>query len=217
MLARIGLLLAAGALTAGQAARAGAGALLAVAWLWLKRVLGVVLALVVLFEEWGWRPLADLLGQLRRLQLIARLENRIQVLPPYAALLVFALPSVCLFPLKLFGLYLIAHGQKLAAIALIGFAKVAGTAIVARLFLLTQPQLMRIGWFARLYNLIMPWKERVFAQIRASWAWRYGRMLKGKVKQALRRFWTQWRPAVVQRLAAARAVLRLWGRRWLGQ
>lgn len=217
MWGRIGLLLAAGALTAGQAAWAVARAVLATVWLWTRRALGIVLALVVLFEEWGWRPLADLLGQLRRLQLIARLENRIQVLPPYAALFVFAVPSVCLFPLKLVGLYLIAHGQKLAAIALIGFAKVAGTAIVARLFLLTKPQLMRIGWFARLYNLVMPWKEAVFAQIRASWAWRYGRMLKSKVKQILRRSWKSWRPGLVRQLAAMRVALHLWVRRWRGQ
>lgn len=213
MLGRLGLLLAAGGLMAGQGLAALARALPRVMWLWVKRALSIVLALVVLFEEWGWRPLAALLGQLRRLALVARLEAWIQSLPPYAALAVFAVPSLLLLPLKLIGLYLIAHGQKLAALGLIAGAKIVGTAVVARLFLLTSPQLMRIGWFAWCYNLVMPWKEALFAQIRASWAWRYGRMVKGKVKQLLRRAWTRWRPQVARLVSMARFRMRLWLRR----
>ena len=216
MLARIGLLLAVGAMLAAQATRAGARLLLGLLWLWLRRALGVVLALVVLFAEWGWRPLAALLGQLRRLALVARLENWIQTLPPYGALAVFAVPTVLLLPLKILALYFVAHGQKLMALGLIGVAKLGGTALVARLFILTGPQLMRIGWFARGYNLIIPWKERLFAQIRASWAWRYGRMLKGKVKQSARRAWTRWRPQAARLLSLARIQVRSWLQRVRG-
>ena len=213
MLARLGLMLAIGAMLAAQGAAATARALLALAWLWFRRALGVLLALVVLFEEWGWRPLAQMLGQLRRLALVARLEDWIGTLPPYGALAVFAGPSVLLLPLKLIGLYLIAHGHKLSAIGLIAFAKIVGTAIVARLFLLTRPQLMRIDWFARVYNLIVPWKERLFAQIRASWAWRYGRMLKAKVRQLVRRAWMRWRPQAARLVSIARFQARTWLKR----
>jgi hypothetical protein len=216
MLARLGLLLAVGALMAGQAAHAVLRAVLGFSWLWLKRVLGIVLALVVLFEEWGWRPLAEWLGQLRRLRLVARLEGWIQTLPPYGALAAFILPSLLLLPLKLIGLYLIANGQKLAAIGLIAFAKITGTAIVARLFILTSPQLMRIGWFARGYGIVMPWKDSVYAQIRASWAWRYGRMLKAKVKQIARRIWTRWRPQATRLVSIARFQVRTWLQRMRG-
>ena len=216
MLARIGLLLTVGVMMAAQAGLAGARLLLGFLWFWLRRALGVVLALVVLFAEWGWRPLAALLGQLRRLALIARLENWIQTLPPYGALAVFTVPSLLLLPLKLLALYFVAHGQKLMALGLIGVAKLGGTALVARLFILTGPQLMRIGWFARGYNLIMPWKERLFAQIRASWAWRYGRMLKGKLKQIARRAWTRWRPQAARLISLARFQVRTWLQRARG-
>lgn len=216
MLARIGLLLAVGAMMAAQAAGAGARVLLAFAWLWLRRALGVVLALAVLFAEWGWRPLAELLGQLRRLALIARLENWIQTLPPYGALAVFIVPSLLLLPLKILALYFIAHGQKMIALGLIAVAKLGGTALVARIFILTGPQLMRIGWFARAYNFIMPWKEHVFAQIRASWAWRYGRMFKSRVKQSARRIWTRLRPQAARLVSLARFQLRTWLQRVRG-
>ena len=197
MLGRIGLLLAVAALmVAGAVAggtRAGWAWMLRSGWLWLRRAAGVVLALLVLFAEWGWRPLATLLGQLRHLALVTRLENWLQTLSPHGALVAFLVPSLLLLPLKILALFLIAGGQKLAALGLLAAAKLGGTAVVARLFILTRPQLMQIAWFARLHDTIMPWKEALFAQIRASWAWRYGRMLKSKAKQLGRRTWARWR------------------------
>lgn len=148
-------------------------------------LVAAVLALLVVFWEWGWRPLAALLGQLARLRPIAALELLVRGLPPYAALAVFLLPSLLLFPLKLLAVYLMAQGQKLAAVALFAGAKVVGTALVARLFMLTQSTLMRIGWFKRLYEWIMPLKEALTAWVRESWVWRYARMVKTRVKFAL--------------------------------
>lgn len=163
----------------------------------LRRLLEVVLALVLLFEEWGWRPLAAWIAQLARFEIVARIEHVIAGLPPYGALAAFILPSALLFPLKLLALYLIATGHTVSAALLFIGAKIVGTAILARLFLLTQPKLMQIGWFARLYNWAMPWKERMFAAIRASWAWRYGRILKYKVGTRLKFAWAVWRPRFV--------------------
>lgn len=114
--------------------------------------LAAIVALVVVFEEWGWRPLANLLGQLARLKPIAWLEDRIRLLPPYGALAIFALPSASLFPLKLLALYLIAQGKTVLATALFVGAKVVGTALIARLYMLTEHALMRIGWFKRAYD-----------------------------------------------------------------
>jgi hypothetical protein len=220
VLARLGLMLAVGAMMAGgvlrEGARGGLGTIVRLAWVWLRRALGVVLALLVLFAEWGWRPLAALLGQLRRLALVARLENWVQTLPPYGALAAFLIPSLFLLPLKILALYFIAHGQKLAALGLLAVAKLGGTALVARLFILTGPQLMRIPWFARLHDRIMPWKDAVYAQIRTSWAWRYGRMLKSKTKQAWRRAWKEWRPAIGRLVSLARFQLRTLLRRGAG-
>lgn len=209
MPARIALLLAVLALMTAQALTSVGRTGLRLMMLWTRRAFCVVLALVVLFAEWGWRPLAALLGQLRRLALVARLENWLQTLPPYGALAAFVLPSLFLVPLKVLAIYFIAHGQKLVALGLLAAAKLGGTALVARLYILTGPQLMRIAWFARVHDVVMPWKEAIFAQIRASWAWRYGRMLKSKAKQILRRSWTHWRPTIVRQIGLVRYRMRL--------
>ncbi len=122
----------------------------------------------------------------------------------------FALPTAILLPVKLVAMWLLAKGQVATATATFVAAKIASTALVARIFVLTRSSLMQIGWFARAYTWFMPWKERLFAQIRASWVWRYGRMMKRRVSLAIKRVWARWGPAVRQRavllLERARAI-----------
>ncbi len=158
--------------------------------------LNLILALVLLFEEWGWKPLAAALAWFARFGFIARLEAMIAGLPPYLSLIVFVLPGAILLPVKIGALALLAGGHVIKAGLLLAAAKVAGTALVARIFMLTQPQLMRIAWFARAYDWFMPWKEALFARVRASFAWRYGRMVKSRAKQVLRRMNARWGPRV---------------------
>ena len=179
----------------------------------LSLALQVVAALILLFEEWGWRPLVEALAYLTRFKLWARIERMIAGLSPYGALVALALPTSLLFPLKFVALYLLAAGQVLAAGLLFVGAKIASTAFIARIFLLTQPALMRIGWFAAIYNIVMPWKEALFARIRASWIWRYGRMVKTRVRLEVKQAWARLRPRIEQAASRLRlAVDRILGR-----
>jgi hypothetical protein len=164
--------------------------------------LQILAALIVLFEEWGWKPLSRALAWLARFAPIAALERWIAGLPPYGALMVFALPTAFLLPLKFIAMWLLANGKWWTATALFAGAKVASTAIIARIFILTKPALMRIGWFARAYDWFVPWKDALFAQIRASWIWRYGRMVKTRVRLEVKQAWIRWRPLVVARWRA---------------
>ena len=109
----------------------------------LRILLTTPLALVLLFEEWGWAPLAALMMRLARLPIWYRLERWIASLPPWAALVTFLLPMIALFPVKLGAIYLFAAGHKLSGAILLIAAKLAGTAVVARLFHITQPALMQ--------------------------------------------------------------------------
>jgi hypothetical protein len=192
-------------------------------WRAVVLIVQTLAALVLLFEEWGWRPLAAALKRLSKYIVWARLEAWIVSLPAYGALALFAAPAVCLFPLKLFALYLFATGHPWLGVALIAGAKIVGTAIVARIFLLTQPKLMGIGWFAAIYNTVMPWKERMFEQIRQSAAWRYGRIVRVVAKREAGRLWTTlkpWRDWARGQLGALRGQLNAqWQalRTWLGQ
>lgn len=134
--------------------------------------LAPVLALVLIFEEWGWEPLSRLIGRLARLPLWARMEAWIAALPPYAALVLYLVPIVLLLPIKLLALYWIHAGYVTLGLALVLLAKVLGTAVAARLFTLTHPALMRLPWFARFYGRWKPWKDTLMAQIKASAPWR---------------------------------------------
>jgi hypothetical protein len=157
----------------------------------LRGIVSALLALVILFEEWGWEPLQRALARLARLPLVGWIERRVQALPPYAALAVFALPALALLPVKLLALTWIAGGHVMAGAAVIVVAKIVGTALVARLFVLTRPSLMTLPWFAKAYGRWSTWKEGVFARVRASWPWRAGRVAKRRVQRMLSR----WRRA----------------------
>jgi hypothetical protein len=165
----------------------------------------IVLALLILLEEWGWQPLADLLGRLARWRPWARMETAIARLPPYAALVAFALPSVLLLPLKFLAVFLIAKGQLILAGLLFAAAKVGATALVARLFMLTRPALMQIGWFAWGYEAFVPWKNALEDYVRSSYVWRVGRVWKERVKRTAAAQWRLMRPMVLRLREVARA------------
>lgn len=145
-----------------------------------------LLGVLVLFEEWGWRPLVRMLGVLARLPGIARLERRIAALRPALAVALLFVPALLLLPAKLAALWLIGCGRLLVGVATLLMAKLVGTAVVARLFLLTRPQLLRLGWFARIYARWSVVKARAIAKVRASLPWRLGRVLVRRWR-ALRR------------------------------
>jgi hypothetical protein len=156
-----------------------------------QTILMVVLVPVLLFEEWGWDPLAKLVAQLARLPIWARMESVVRGLPPWAAVLVFFSPMLLLLPVKLLGLFLLAEGHAKSALLLLLGAKVTGTAILARLFQLVEPALMRIPWFARWYPRWKAWKDNVLSAARQSTPWRAGRRLKDSTS----RWWRSMRGA----------------------
>ena len=114
--------------------------------------LNVIAALIVLFEEWGWRPLSDFIARLAKYAPVAAVERWIAGLPPYAALFAIALPTTLLLPLKFVAVWLLANNHFATATLLFLGAKLASTALIARVFILTKPALMRIAWFARAYD-----------------------------------------------------------------
>lgn len=150
---------------------------------WLVRLL---LALLILFEEWGWEPLRRAMAALARHLPLRGLERRLAALPPYGALLVLLLPSLLILPIKLLALWLITQGKALLGLLVILGAKLGGTALLAWLFQLIQPALLRLAWFARLYGRWSAWKAELLAWMRASAAWRAARRLKRLIRRAWR-------------------------------
>lgn len=139
--------------------------------------LGLV-AVVFFIEEWGWRPLTAFAARLARWPPLAWIESRIVALSPRVAMLLFLAPALLLFPLKLVALWLIEEGRASPGIAVIVAAKVLGTALVGRLFILLEPQLMQFAWFVRALDWWRQTKARVHAALRTATLWRRVRITR---------------------------------------
>lgn len=160
----------------------------------LKNTLAWLLALVILFEEWGWEPLQRALARIGQLPGLRWIERYIARLPPYPALAVFLVPTLLLLPIKLLALWLISRSWVVAGTLVIVVTKLIGTAVVARLFSLTQPALMTLPWFARWYARWSAWKTALLERVRASRPWRLGRQIR-------QQWITRWRAWKVKRNA----------------
>lgn len=153
----------------------------------ILRGLLLSLAAVVLFiEEWGWRPLTACMAWLGRWPPLARLEAAIRGVSPRWALAMFLVPAVLLFPVKLLALWFIHQGRTTLGLAVIVAAKLLGTALVGRLFMLTEPQLMQFAWFARALGWWHTTKVRIKAAVKRTAAWRAVRGVRRRVRVLFR-------------------------------
>lgn len=158
---------------------------------WLKRLLTppliVLAALLMWVEEWLWEHLKVLTAWVAKFPLFKWSERLIQRLPAYPTMAVFLLPGAVLFPVKLGAVWLMTHGQVLLGIGVIVAAKVIGTAVVARLYVICQPKLMTIGWFARLHDWLTATRDRLYAAIRAMPLYQATRAKLSAIKQTVGR------------------------------
>ena len=149
----------------------------------LTRPLLILVALVFLFEAWLWdhlRPIvAWIVGWFPWRELKARLTATIERLPPAATLLVFLVPVVLLFPIKFLGLWMLAEGSWLGAMATLVLAKVVSMGVTAFIFDVTRPKLLQLRWFRWLYEHMMVWLD-----------WAHGLVdpIKLRIKTLLRMF-----------------------------
>jgi hypothetical protein len=81
----------------------------------LKRILRAILlapvALFLVFEEWGWEPLAAGFSVFARWSWWVQLELRVARLSPVGSLLVFGVPVLALRQIKLLAFYFFGKGQ----------------------------------------------------------------------------------------------------------
>src|ERR1043166_1388788 len=119
----------------------------------------VLLAIIFLIEAWLWDHLepivAKIVAWIPLREFKQWLADRVDALSPAMTLIVFAVPVIPLFPLKLIGLWLLAHEYWLAAGFTLAFSKFAGVGITAFIFDVTREKLLEMRWFERLYDFIM--------------------------------------------------------------
>ena len=139
-------------------------------------------ALILLFEEWGWEPLANFAYRISRLPFLIRLESKIILLPPWGVFITLCIPLITLLPFKILALYFFGTGRIVVGAIVLISAKVVGTAFFARLFQLTKPVLMQISWFAHWYWRWKNWKDRLLIKVKNSFAWLILMKIKSNVK-----------------------------------
>ena len=156
-------------------------------WRPFRFVLLALLVVVILIEEWGWRPLVALAAKVARWPPLAALERRIAGAPRHVALALFLVPALALVPVKLGAVWLIEDGRASLGIAVIVAAKVVGTAFVGRLFVLVETQLMTFAWFVRCLTVWRSTRDRVVAAWRQSVFWRGADSVRRAARRALDR------------------------------
>jgi hypothetical protein len=162
---------------------------------WLAPLLYLV-AVLLLAEQWLWQAGSRCAAALATWPPLRALENGVRRLPPWAALLAFALPGLLLLPVKLLALLALARGHALWGLTVFILAKVGGAMIVARIYVLTLPSLLALVWFARWHNRFMTFKDQLFARLRASPLYHRARHSVAALRRVLRRLRYQLKPSV---------------------
>jgi hypothetical protein len=125
----------------------------------LLQPLWVLLAIVFLIEAWLWDHLEPVVARIVAAIPLARfkqwLTERVDALSPAMTLIVFAVPIIPLFPLKLVGLWLLTHEYWTSALVTIVLGKMLGVGVTAFVFDVTREKLLEMRWFERLYLLVL--------------------------------------------------------------
>src|SRR5215470_17809089 len=119
----------------------------------------VLLAIIFLIEAWLWdhlEPIVAWVVSIIPLRAFKQwLAERVDTLSPAMTLIVFIVPVIPLFPLKLVGVWLLMHEYWTSAIFTILFAKLVGVGVTAFVFDVTRPKLLEMGWFEKIYEFIV--------------------------------------------------------------
>jgi hypothetical protein len=135
----------------------------------LLQPLWVLLAIVFLIEAWLWdhlEPIVAWFVSIIPLRTFKQwLAERVDALSPAMTLIVFIVPVLPLFPLKLVGLWLLAHEYWASAVFTLLFAKFVGVGVTAFLFDVTRAKLLEMGWFEKLYEFTMELRAKAKALV----------------------------------------------------
>jgi hypothetical protein len=135
----------------------------------LLQPIWVLLAVIFLIEAWLWDHLEPVVAwfvaliPLRAFK--AWLAERVDTLSPAMTLIVFIVPVIPLFPLKLVGFWLLTHEYWMSAVATIVFAKFLGVGVAAFVFDVTKDKLLEMSWFETLYEFVLTLRAKASALV----------------------------------------------------
>jgi hypothetical protein len=135
----------------------------------LLQPLWVLLAIIFLIEAWLWDHLEPIVARVVALIPLRAfkqwLAERVDTLSPAVTLIVFIVPVIPLFPLKLVGFWLLTHEYWISAILTIVFAKFLGVGVAAFVFDVTRDKLLEMDWFEALYDFVIDLRAKATALV----------------------------------------------------
>src|ERR1700728_2150372 len=153
----------------------------------LLQPLWILLAIIFLIEAWLWDHLEPIVAAavaalpLRTFK--TWLAERVDTLSPAMTLIVFIVPVIPLFPLKLVGFWLLTHEYWMSAIVTIVFAKFLGVGVAAFIFDVTRDKLLEMDWFETIYEFIMELRTKANALVDP---------IRSRIRDALRGDGSNW-------------------------
>jgi len=153
----------------------------------LLQPIWILLAVIFLIEAWLWDHLEPIVAWFVALIPLRSfkhwLAERVDTLSPAMTLIVFIVPVIPLFPLKMVGLWLLTHEYWISAILTIIFAKFLGVGVAAFIFDVTRDKLLEMDWFETLYEFVMELRAKANALVDP---------IKLRIKAALRGDGSGW-------------------------
>jgi hypothetical protein len=129
----------------------------------------VLLAVIFLIEAWLWdhlEPIVERIVAWVPLRAFKQwLSERVDTLSPAMTLIVFAVPVIPLFPLKLVGLWLLANEYWVSAVVVIVIGKFVGVGVTAFIFDVTRTKLLQMDWFKKIYQFILMLRAKAAALV----------------------------------------------------
>ncbi|WP_065751631.1 hypothetical protein [Bradyrhizobium paxllaeri] len=159
----------------------------------------VLLAIIFLIEAWLWdhlEPIVERIVALIPLRAFKQwLSDRVDALSPAMTLIVFAVPVIPLFPLKLVGLWLLANEYWLSAAVVIVLGKFLGLGVTAFIFDVTRAKLLQMAWFKKTYEFIMAMRAKAAELVQP---------IKQRIRDILRGDGTGWSSRMLRTIARFR-------------
>jgi hypothetical protein len=147
----------------------------------------ILLAVIFLIEAWLWdhlEPIVAWVVSLIPLRAFKQwLADRVDTLSPAMTLIVFIVPVIPLFPLKLVGLWLLTHEYWIGGVLTFIFAKFVGVGVAAFVFDVTKDKLLEMNWFEALYDFVIELRAKATALVEP---------IKSRIRDALRGDGSGW-------------------------
>jgi hypothetical protein len=145
-----------------------------------------IAAAIVFIEETLLHYLGLAMAAIAKWPPVARLEARLRGLPPWGALLAFVAPSLLVIPIKLSAVWFALHHRYGLSLASVVVGKMLATALVARLYQVLRPTLVKMAWYLRAETWLFAWRDRLYAFVRALPAWQRGKAMVQRVRRWMR-------------------------------